>query len=56
MANYRLREEAKVDLERIWFYGLEHWGLEAADTYHAAFFDQVADDRFCIASPLIALT
>ena len=39
MGNYRLREEAEADLERIWFYGLEHWGLEAADTYYAAFFD-----------------
>jgi len=39
MGNYRLREEAEADLERIWFYGLEHWGLEATDTYHAAFFD-----------------
>ena len=37
--NYRLREEAETDLERIWFYGLEHWGLEAADAYYAAFFD-----------------
>lgn len=38
MANYRLSEEAEADLERIWFYGLEHWGLEAADRYHSAFF------------------
>ncbi|MCP4935105.1 MAG: type II toxin-antitoxin system RelE/ParE family toxin [bacterium] len=27
MENYRLREEAKANLERIWFYGLEHWWL-----------------------------
>ena len=39
MANYKLAPNAEADLERIWFYGLEHWGLEAADTYPAAFFD-----------------
>ena len=39
MENYRLAPEAKADLERVWFYGLEHWGLAAADTYYATFFD-----------------
>ncbi|WP_370551979.1 type II toxin-antitoxin system RelE/ParE family toxin [Haliea sp. E1-2-M8] len=38
MVSYRLAPEAKADLERIWFYGLENWGLEAADKYYAAFF------------------
>ncbi len=39
MGNYKLAPAAKADLERIWFYGLEHWGLGAADKYYAAFFD-----------------
>jgi toxin ParE1/3/4 len=39
MANYKLSPNAEADLERIWFYGLEHWGLETADSYHAAFFN-----------------
>ncbi len=28
----------ETDLKRIWNYGLERWGVEAADRYHAAFF------------------
>ena len=39
MGNYRLAPAAKADLERIWLYGLEHWGLGAADEYYAAFFE-----------------
>jgi len=39
MGNYRLAPEAKADLERIWFWGLENWGVEAADVYFAAFFE-----------------
>ncbi len=39
MANYKVSPNAKADLERIWFFGLEQWGLAAADTYYAAFFD-----------------
>jgi toxin ParE1/3/4 len=39
MGNYRLAPEAKADLERIWFYGVQNWGLGAADKYYAAFFD-----------------
>ena len=27
--NYRLREEAETDLERIWFYGLEQCGSDS---------------------------
>jgi len=38
LANYRLKQEAESDLERIWFYGVERWGMEAADRYHNAFF------------------
>jgi toxin ParE1/3/4 len=49
MVNYRLAPEAKADLERIWIYGLENWGLEAADKYYAAFFEhfkQVAEQPY----------
>jgi toxin ParE1/3/4 len=49
MANYKLAPNAEGDLERIWLYGLEHWGLEAADTYHTTFFDhfeQLAEQPF----------
>lgn len=38
MASYRISPNAEADLERIWLYGLDHWGLEAADSYHCAFF------------------
>ena len=38
MANYNISPSAKADLERIWLYGLEFWGVEAADNYYAAFF------------------
>lgn len=43
MENYRLSLNAEDDLERIWFYGLEQWGLEAADRYYQAFFDHFED-------------
>ena len=33
MANYKISPEAENDLYRIWLYGLEHWGLNAADLY-----------------------
>ena len=36
-AGYRLSPNAQADLERIWFYGLEQWGVEAADKYYHAF-------------------
>jgi len=39
MANYRVSPEAKADLRRIWFYGIENWGVEAADRYYNAFFN-----------------
>ena len=39
MANYRISPNAKDDLERIWRYGVDRWGMEAADAYHATFFD-----------------
>lgn len=37
-AGYRLSPNAEADLERIWHYGLEQWGIDAADRYYAAFF------------------
>lgn len=49
MANYRLSLNAKDDLERIWFYGLEQWGQEAADRYLMGLFemlDKIADAPF----------
>lgn len=39
LGNCRLKEEAEAGLERIWFYGLEHWGLAAANEYYAGFFE-----------------
>ena len=39
MANYRISPNAKDDLERIWRYGVDRWSMEAADAYHATFFD-----------------
>ena len=38
MASYKLSPNAEADSERIWLYGLEQWGVEAADQYYAAFF------------------
>jgi len=38
MANYRISPNAQDDLERIWRYGVEHWGVAAADAYFGAFF------------------
>lgn len=38
MANYRISPNAKDDLERIWRYGVDRWGMEAADAYHARHF------------------
>jgi toxin ParE1/3/4 len=32
-AEYRLAPEAERDLESIWFYTLEEWGLEQANRY-----------------------
>ena len=32
-AEYRLAPEAKRDLEAIWLYTLEEWGLEQANRY-----------------------
>jgi len=32
-ARYRIRELAQADLESIWFYTCEQWGVAQADTY-----------------------
>lgn len=34
MATYKLSEEAKDDLRRIWMYGYEQWGGSQADHYY----------------------
>jgi toxin ParE1/3/4 len=44
---YRIRSRAKSDLESIWLYTLEQWGVEQADTYIKALiqqFDWIADN------------
>ncbi len=33
MADYFLREQAQIDLEQIWFYTFNQWGVEQADIY-----------------------
>ena len=43
MASFRLAPSAKDDLERIWLYGLEQWGLEQADRYVQQLFTRFAD-------------
>jgi len=39
LANYRLAPNATLDLERIWLYGFETWGLDVAESYQNAFFE-----------------
>ena len=49
MARFRLAPNARDDLERIWFYGLEQWGLEQADRYVLelfARFEELAENPF----------
>ena len=40
MANYSLTADAKADLRRIYFEGLDKWGEAQADEYYNAFFDR----------------
>ena len=40
MGNYRLTEEAKDDLRRIYRYGFEKHGEKEADKYYSALFDR----------------
>ena len=52
MASYKLSPNAAAYLERIWFYGLEHWGVDAADAYYYAFFihfERLAKDPYLYA-------
>ncbi|MGB0503287.1 MAG: type II toxin-antitoxin system RelE/ParE family toxin [Thalassolituus sp.] len=47
MANYKVSPEAENDLYLIWLYGLEHWGLNAADSYISDLFvrfQRIADN------------
>jgi len=37
MESYKLSLEAKEDLRRIYHFGFENWGEEAADKYYFAF-------------------
>ena len=43
MASYRLSPNAKDDLERIWFYGLEQWGVDEADRYITALYERFSE-------------
>ncbi len=40
MANYKLSNAAKEDLIRIHHYGVQRFGMQQADSYFNAFFDQ----------------
>lgn len=40
MGNYRLSEDAKADLKRIYWRGLREHGEAQADKYYNAFFDR----------------
>ena len=40
MGNYRLTEEAKDDLRRIYRYGFEKHGEKETDKYYSALFDR----------------
>ena len=49
MANYKLNEEAKDDLKRIYRYGFENFGETRADAYYMALFarfDEIADNPY----------
>lgn len=46
MASYKLSPQAEDDLYLIWLYGLNNWGMEAADQYISNIFhsfDQIAN-------------
>lgn len=46
MASYKLSPAAEDDLYRIWLYGMETWGEDAADQYVQALlarFQKIAD-------------
>ena len=43
MASYRISPNARDDLERIWFYGREQWGVAEADRYIKAFYERFSE-------------
>lgn len=43
MGGYKLSPGAESDLYRIWTYGVERWGVEAADRYYEALFERFED-------------
>ena len=43
MGTYKLSNEAKADLDRIWLRGLREYGLEQADKYYNALFNRFAE-------------
>jgi len=46
-SNYRIRSLAQADLESIWLYTMEQWGVEQANTYLEAIiqrFDWLVDN------------
>lgn len=43
MAKFRLSPNAEEDLYRIWLYGVENWGMEAADNYQKEIFEKFTD-------------
>ena len=43
MAYYKITPEANNDLDRIWLFGLERFGLTQADKYYYAFIDHFAE-------------
>ncbi|PZV85529.1 toxin ParE1/3/4 [Algoriphagus aquaeductus] len=53
MANYRLSEEAKADLIRIYQFGVKRFGMSQADRYFDNFFncfDMIAERPFSFES------
>lgn len=58
MGRYRLSKKAEIDLERIWFYGLDTWGMEAADCYHKKLllhFEKLAENPYANPSTNVKL-
>ena len=43
MASYRLSPNAAADLELIWLYGLEQWGVTQADEYIEALYQRFSE-------------
>lgn len=43
MAYYKITPEANDDLDRIWFFGLERFGVVQADKYYYALISHFAD-------------